>query len=103
MKKKNLSLALLSIIFFAADNIMAQISNDYCANAVTLTSGTICNYTTGNSTGATQTIAPITCNTSTGNADDDVWYQFTAVQTSHIVQVQSGADFDAVVEILTSA
>ena len=70
-------------------------ANDACANAISLTSSLTCSYTSGSTTGATQSM-PGTC---TGNGDDDVWYSFTAVATSHAVKVQSGANFDAVIDV----
>lgn len=70
-------------------------ANDACASATAITSSTACSYTTGSTTGATQSIAG-SCN---GTGDDDVWYQFTAVATSHTVKVQSGTGFDAVIDV----
>ncbi len=74
-------------------------ANDVCANAISLTSSLSCNYTSGSTTGATQSI-PGTC---AGTGDDDVWYSFTAVSTSHTVKVQSGSGFDAVVDVRSGA
>ncbi len=69
--------------------------NDLCTDAVSLSSSLTCNYTSGFTTGATQSVA----GSCTGTGDDDVWYSFTAVATSHTVKVQSGVGFDAVVDI----
>ncbi|RFS17093.1 3-coathanger stack domain-containing protein [Emticicia sp. C21] len=74
--------------------------NDECANAVTLTSGLTCTTTSGTTSNATQSLAAITCNGTTGTADDDVWYKFTAVSTSQTVTVV-GAGFDGVVDVRT--
>ncbi|MFY9310991.1 MAG: BACON domain-containing carbohydrate-binding protein [Bacteroidia bacterium] len=73
-------------------------TNDLCTSAISLTSATSCSYTNGSTTGATQSI-PGTCG---GTGDDDVWYSFTAVATSHKVTVQGAAGFDAVIDIRTS-
>ncbi len=73
--------------------------NDFCADAISLSSSVNCNYTTGYTTGATQSVT----GSCTGNGDDDVWYSFTAVATSHTVKVQSGTGFDAVIDIRTSS
>lgn len=78
-------------------------ANDFCANAISITSTTSCSYTAGSSTGATQSIAAITCGSGAGNADDDVWYKFTAVSTSHTVSVQGYGGFDAVIDIRSGA
>ena len=69
-------------------------TNNECSGAITLTPGVSCSYTAGSTSGATQSLTGCT-----GNADDDVWYQFTATATSHTVQVQSGSGFDAVFQV----
>lgn len=74
-------------------------ANDICSSAISLTSGLSCNYTPGTTTGATQSI---TSNCGSANGDDDVWYSFTAVATSHVVQVQGGTGFDAVIDVRSS-
>ena len=73
--------------------------NDLCANVISLTSSLTCNYTSGSTTGATQSIA----GTCTGNGDDDVWYSFTAVATSHVVKVQGTTGFDPVIDIRSNS
>ncbi|MBL7701389.1 MAG: PKD domain-containing protein, partial [Ferruginibacter sp.] len=78
-------------------------ANNDCANAVTLTPGTTCTPTAGTTVNATQSLAAITCASFTGTADDDVWYQFTATSTSHIVTVVGAAGFDAVVDVRSGA
>ena len=79
--------------------------NDDCANATSLTVyGPTCGgATTGNVAGATQSIAGITCNGFTGNANDDVWYSFVATSTSHTITVAGSASFDPVVDLRTGA
>lgn len=77
------------------------ITNDNCSGAITLTpssSGT-CTGTAGTTTGATQSQAGCI-----GTADDDVWYQFTATNTSHTIQVaNTGGNTDIVTQVFTGA
>ncbi|MFY9309144.1 MAG: T9SS type A sorting domain-containing protein [Bacteroidia bacterium] len=75
--------------------------NNNCAGATTLTVyGPTCGgTTTGNVAGATQSIAAISCNGTTGSANDDVWYKFVATATTHDVTVQGSASFNAVVDM----
>ena len=74
-------------------------ANNDCANSISLTSGTSCNYISGSSSGGTESLAAITCNAQTGNADDDVWYYFVAAAATHTVTVQSGTGYDAVIDV----
>ncbi|MBK6835856.1 MAG: hypothetical protein IPG89_16950 [Bacteroidetes bacterium] len=69
------------------------IPNETCASAVSLTSSTACVLSYGYSTNATGPSAG-TCGT--GNADDDLWYQFVATATTHTVTVDGAANYDAV-------
>jgi hypothetical protein len=80
-------------------------ANDNCSGATALTVfGATCGgATTGNVTGATQSIAGITCNSFSGTADDDVWYSFVATSTNHIVTVVGSASFDAVIDLRTGS
>jgi len=75
--------------------------NDNCSGATSLiVYGATCGgATTGNVTGATQSIPAITCGGSTGTADDDVWYSFVATDTSHNITVVGSASFDAVLDL----
>ena len=73
-------------------------SNDNCAGSILLTSGIGCTYTAGTSAGASQTFAGCS-----GTADDDVWYHFVATYTTHVVQVQGGASYDAVVQVYSGS
>ncbi len=52
--------------------------NDECANAITI-SGTA--PVNGSTISATQSIPAVVCATYEGNANDDVWYKITAVQS----------------------
>ncbi|HNM26859.1 MAG TPA: hypothetical protein PKL15_15565, partial [Saprospiraceae bacterium] len=78
-------------------------SNDECATATPLTSNTTCVTTTGTSSGASQSIAPITCASFTSSSALDVWYSFTAVTSSHTVTVTGQSTFDAVVDVRSGA
>ncbi len=75
-------------------------ANDECANAINLTvNGNTCTTaTTGDVTNATQSIPAISC-VSTGTANDDVWYKFTATATAHDITVVGSGSFDAVVDL----
>ena len=53
--------------------------NDECSGAIALTPALAPTTVTGTTVSASGSLAPITCNgNSTGAADDDVWYKFTA-------------------------
>jgi|694.fasta_scaffold00173_77 gliding motility-associated-like protein len=71
---------------------------DNCSAAPLLPVNVSCVFTGGTSTGATQTIPGCA-----GNADDDVWYRFTATATSHSVTVVGSASYDAVLEIFSGS
>lgn len=73
-------------------------SNNECANAVSLTPGASCTTTSGTVAGATQSMAGCY-----GTADDDVWYKFTATQTSHTFTVDPGTSMDAVVQVFSGS
>ncbi len=73
--------------------------SDNCSTATLLTPGASCAPTSGTTTTATQSIAAITCNGWTGNADDDVWYRFVATSASHTVTVAGSGAFDAVIDV----
>ncbi len=80
-------------------------ANDDCSDAITLTSSTSCNYTTGTVADATGSFGANNClGCSCTSPDDyDVYYKFTAVETSHTVTVSNYAsNFDAVIELRTA-
>lgn len=65
--------------------ITTPLENDECSNSITLTvnnSNTCSTSTNGTTAGATQSQAGCT-----GTADDDVWYNFTAISTAHTITV----------------
>ncbi len=55
---------------------------------INLTSNTTCVYSTGTTVSATQTLAGV-C----GNADDDVWFKFTAITSAHTIQISNYSGF----------
>jgi gliding motility-associated-like protein len=72
---------------------------DGCSAATVISVTANCSSpTAGTTTGATQTIPGCT-----GNADDDVWYQFTATATSTQITVTASASFDPVVQLFSGA
>jgi trimeric autotransporter adhesin len=63
-------------------------TNDECANALLLTSSTVCTTTSGTVANATNSGVTAMCTTNATNpADDDVWYAFKAVSTTETVTV----------------
>ncbi len=109
MKKKLPStknfLFILAILLASAGSVFAQPANDYCGNALGLTvNGASCGTAvTGDVAGATQSVAPLICNSTTSSTAKDVWYKFTAVAASQIITVVGSASFDAVVELQNGA
>jgi hypothetical protein len=77
-------------------------ANNECATAIAFTSDGTCTPLTGTSLGATASGNPATCN---GNPDDDVWYSFTTAATAraYTLTMDSGTDFDGVVQVLSGA
>lgn len=83
-------------------------ANDNCtgAPALTIYSGSTCGgATTGNVSGATQSISAELCDGFTGTANDDIWYKFTtgAGGGNHTITVVGSASFDAVVDLRSGA
>lgn len=71
-------------------------SNDDCYGATDL-STSIHNGTT---IGATQSYPAISCGGYVGTADDDVWYQFTALTTGSVIVTMNGSGtFDGVLQV----
>jgi gliding motility-associated-like protein len=84
-----------ALTFLFVSYIKAQ--SDGCSFAPTLPVTATCSSpTSGTSAGATQTIPGCT-----GNADDDVWYQFTATQASHQIRVVPSAGYDPVLQVFS--
>lgn len=78
-------------------------ANDDCAGAISLPVNQNCVPTNGTTSGGTQSLAAIACGTFTGDANDDVWYSFTATATTATIEVDGGTDFDAVVDLRSGA
>lgn len=77
-------------------------ANNDCATAVSLTvnpAAACTTSTSGTTVGGTQSVGAVSCNGFTGNADDDVWYSFTATATYHEITVTPGTLNDAVVDL----
>ena len=89
------SISLLSL--FLSKSVIAQ-TND-CTNPTSLTVNA--SAVNGTTSGATQTINAVTC-FYTGNADDDVFYQFTtSVAGYYTVFVTGLGNMDAVIDVRT--
>ncbi len=71
-------------------------SNNFCTNAIALTVNSSCVNTNTTSYGATMSMAGCV-----GNADDDVWFSFTATNYTQTIQVSSSGGMDAVVELFS--
>jgi hypothetical protein len=78
-------------------------ANDDCANAISLVPAAVCAPTAGTTIGASQSVAPSTCDGFTSTAANDVWYSFVATRTTHRVVVTGQGAFDAVVELRSGA
>ena len=87
----------------AMNEVLLPPSNDNISGAVTLNVNTSCQTTSSilpNTLVATASpTTPAACNT----ADDDVWYQFTATSTLNEISVQSGAGYNAAMQIVSSS
>ncbi|HOV10555.1 MAG TPA: SpoIID/LytB domain-containing protein [Bacteroidales bacterium] len=85
---------------------VAPPSNNNCSGAQTLTvySTSSCGgATTGTISGATQSIAPLSCGGYTSTLCTDVWYKFTATTTAHTITVVPSSGMDAVVDLRSGA
>ena len=91
MKKYILFLVVI-VLFF---NVYGQ--SNSCTSPTPITMNSTCIPTSGTTVGATQTIAGCV-----GNADDDVWYQFTATASAvQIIVTPGDASFDPVVQLFS--
>src|ERR1700751_1800518 len=70
--------------------------NDDCAGATVLTIGTSCSVVSGTLFDATQSL-PANC--IGADANEDVWYSFTATTPFALIQVSSATSLDLVVEL----
>jgi PKD repeat protein len=81
-------------------------TNDNCNGAISLIPSTNCNYQTYNTNCASQSIAATSpCNGFTnGNADDDVWFKFSAnAGQTYTVRLLNGTSFDGVLNLRTGS
>ena len=83
-------ISLFSIQFFHGQG-------DICSSATTLTPGTTCTYSTGDVFG--NTVQDLNNGTCTGNLNDDVYFQFTATESTMTVNVDGSGSFDAVLGV----
>jgi hypothetical protein len=79
------------------------VANDDCEGAITITPGATCVPVNATYSGASQTLAPITCDGYTAATAADVWFKFTATGTSTTVRVTGGPGTDPIVELFTGA
>jgi large repetitive protein len=77
--------------------ITSPVNND-CAGAITLTPNSTCSATNGDVAGATQSL--VGCS---GDADEDVWYKYTATTTTNAITVVGSANFDPVFEVYSGS
>lgn len=78
--------------------------NNECAGAISLTPSSSLNYQTYNTNCATQSIAALSsCNGFlAGNADDDVWFKFSAIAgQAYTIRLLNGTGFDGVLDLRT--
>ncbi len=74
--------------------------NDDCSGALALDVHPTCIGTTGSVENGTFSMAADPCNGFTGDANDDVWFSFTATGTEHTITMEpDGNGLDAVVEL----
>jgi hypothetical protein len=92
-----------SDISICINQVILPPTNDNIASSTLLTVGATCTPTNSQLPSTLVATAspttPAACNT----ADDDVWYSFVASTISDIVTVQSGAGYNASVQILSSS
>jgi len=69
-------------------------ANNLCGNAISLNINSLCNSTSGTTLGATQSMNPCS-----GYSEDDVWYKFTANNSSINLLVTPTNIMDPVVQI----
>jgi len=91
--KKILQLASFVLIAFTG---VSQADN--CSFATSINVNPTCVPVSGSTIGMTQNLPGCS-----GNADDDVWYQFTASATSQQIIVTAGASFDPVVQLFSGS
>ena len=83
------------ILLFLPSQLYGQ--GDICTSATTLIPGTSCTYSTGDISG--NTVQDLNNGTCTGNLNDDVYFQFTATESTMTVNVDGSGSFDAVLGV----
>lgn len=80
-----------------------QASSDECAGAIPLNVSTTCTPQTFSPSCASQSLAAMTCDGSTGDANDDVWYSFTATQSDMSIGVlpSSNGNMDPAIQVFS--
>jgi hypothetical protein len=82
--------------------IIAPPANDNCAQATTLSIGSL--HTATSTISATASADVPVCNASNpGTPDDDVWFRFTATSTVTRISVNGGSTYNPVVQLLTGS
>lgn len=94
MKRELFFPTLLSLLIIIPTYLRAQSEN--CSGATVISVMSNCSSPITGNTGLTQNIPGCV-----GNADDDVWYQFTATSTSHQITVVPSAGLDPVVQLFS--
>jgi gliding motility-associated-like protein len=79
--------------------VVNPVTNNDCAKATKITPGYTCTLTAGDGTFTTQSLA---ATGGVGNANDDVWYKFTATNTSHFISVNASLLYDPVVQVFST-
>lgn len=81
------------------------VSNDDCDGAIAITPGTGCTPQTFSNGCASQSLPAVECGSIAGEANDDVWYSFTATNSDMSIGVLPSADgnMDPVIEIFTGS
>ncbi len=88
---------LLILLCCVTTNIFSQA--DDCALATSITSNSVCGSpVVGTTSGATESMPACS-----GDADDDVWYKFTATSVSHSLAVTGSTNFSPVFEIYSGS
>jgi len=80
------------------EGTVGTVANDNCSGAIALTVNSTCNYTSGTSAGASQSLAGCS-----GTADDDVWFSFVALASTATITVNPSTTYDAAFELRSGA
>ena len=80
---------------------VVPVNND-CAGAINLVPNPTCAPTMASVANATQSLPAIDCN-GVGNANDDVWFSFTATETDHVIELTLPSGFFPVIDLRSGA